>query len=110
MERNGGPLRRVGQALADPVRQAILVALLDGPEFSSELAQRVAGSRSNVSNHLACLRGCGLVRTETVGRRVKYSLVSPALDHALRDLLTLEASTDCAQLPSISSRGERSAS
>jgi ArsR family transcriptional regulator, cadmium/lead-responsive transcriptional repressor len=93
---DGGPLQRVGQALADPLRQAMLVALLDAPMFSSELADRVGGSRSNVSNHLACLRGCGLVASEAVGRRVRYSLISPSLEHALRDLLTLEAEVVCA--------------
>lgn len=94
-----GPLRRVGQALADPIRQAILVALLEGPAFSSDLADEVGGTRSNVSNHLACLRGCGLVVAETVGRRVRYSLVSSALEHALRDLLTLEAQVQCSIAP-----------
>jgi ArsR family transcriptional regulator, cadmium/lead-responsive transcriptional repressor len=93
-----GPLQRVGQALADPLRQAMLVALLDQPMLSSELAARVGGTRSNVSNHLACLRGCGLVASETVGRRVRYSLISPSFEQALRDLLTLEAEVDCAEL------------
>jgi ArsR family transcriptional regulator, cadmium/lead-responsive transcriptional repressor len=98
MQTSDGPLQRVGQALADPTRQAMLVALLDGPLFSSELADRVGGSRPNVSNHLACLRGCGLVVREEVGRRVRYSLVSNSLAHALRDLLTLESDVVCAQM------------
>ncbi len=100
MESNKGPLRRVGLALADPTRQAMLVSLLEGPLFSSELADRVGGRRSNVSNHLSCLRGCGLVVSEDIGRRVRYSLVSPQLAHALRDLLTLESNVACAQMTS----------
>lgn len=100
MESNTGPLRRVGLALADSTRQAVLVALLDGPLFSSELADRVGGTRPNVSNHLSCLRGCGLVVSEDIGRRVRYSLVSLELAHALRDLLTLESNVLCAQMTS----------
>ena len=86
------PLQRVGTALADPLRQCILLALLDGPMFSSELADHTGASRTNMSNHLACLRGCGLVTTTAIGRQVRYALVSDALAHALTNLLTLEQS------------------
>jgi ArsR family transcriptional regulator, cadmium/lead-responsive transcriptional repressor len=89
------PLQRVGFALADPVRQSVLVALLEGRAFPSDLALVVATSRTNLSNHLACLRGCGLVTATPQGRRLSYELVSPSLAHALRDLLTLEAEVCC---------------
>jgi ArsR family transcriptional regulator, cadmium/lead-responsive transcriptional repressor len=89
------PLQRVGFALADPVRQSVLVALLDGPAFPADLALVVETSRTNLSNHLACLRGCGLVTATPHGRRLSYELVSPSLAHALRDLLTLEAEVCC---------------
>jgi ArsR family transcriptional regulator, cadmium/lead-responsive transcriptional repressor len=90
------PLQRVGFALADPVRQSVLVALLDGPAFPADLALVVETSRTNLSNHLACLRGCGLVTATPHGRRLSYELTSPSLAHALRDLLTLEAEVCCA--------------
>lgn len=89
------PLQRVGFALADPVRQSVLVALLDGPAFPTDLALVVETSRTNLSNHLACLRGCGLVTATPHGRRLSYELASPSLAHALRDLLTLEAEVCC---------------
>jgi ArsR family transcriptional regulator, cadmium/lead-responsive transcriptional repressor len=89
------PLQRVGFALADPVRQSVLVALLDGAAFPADLALVVETSRSNLSNHLACLRGCGLVTATPHGRRLSYELASPSLAHALRDLLTLEAEVCC---------------
>lgn len=44
----------------------------------------------NISNHLACLRGCGLVRTVREGRQVRYELASPRLAHALADLVDLD--------------------
>ncbi len=90
-------LTRVGVALADPVRQRVLIALLDGPAHPAELSNLIGTTRANLSNHLACLRGCGLVTTTPVGRRVRYELASDDLAHALQDLLKLELTLDCAQ-------------
>ncbi|MPZ64633.1 MAG: metalloregulator ArsR/SmtB family transcription factor [Pseudonocardiaceae bacterium] len=82
-------LERVGTALADATRRRLLLSLLDGPAFPADLADRLALTRGNVSNHLACLRGCGLVVATAMGRRVRYSLVSPRLASALADLSAL---------------------
>lgn len=87
-------LERVGIALADPTRRRILVLLLGGPRYPADLADALATGRPNVSNHLACLRGCGLVRTEREGRQVRYELASPRLAHALTDLVDLELEID----------------
>jgi DNA-binding transcriptional ArsR family regulator len=87
-------LERVGTALADPTRRRILVALLDGGAFPTELADALGAGRTNVSNHLACLRGCGLVRAAREGRQVRYELCSPRLAHALADLVDLELEVD----------------
>ncbi len=81
------PLERFGTALADPIRRHILVALLDGPSYPNELLERIDTSQPNLSNHLACLRGCGLVLTEREGRRMRYELANDALAHALHDLI-----------------------
>jgi DNA-binding transcriptional ArsR family regulator len=82
-------LERVGTALADPTRRRILLALLGGPAYPADLADAFGIGRTNVSNHLACLRGCGLVRTTREGSRVRYELSSTRLAHALRDLVDL---------------------
>lgn len=82
-------LARVGTALADDTRRRMLVALLDGAVYPSDLAHDLGLSRSNVSNHLACLRGCGLVVAEAEGRRQRYRLSDPKLAHALSDLCGL---------------------
>jgi ArsR family transcriptional regulator, cadmium/lead-responsive transcriptional repressor len=87
-------LERVGTALADPTRRRILLILLDGPAFPADLAERLDVGRTNVSNHLTCLRGCGLVRATRQGRQVRYDLVSPRLAHALADLVDLELEVD----------------
>jgi DNA-binding transcriptional ArsR family regulator len=83
-------LARVGTALADPTRRRILLALLDEPAYPAELAEALSLGRSNMSNHLACLRGCGLVTATRNGRQVRYELSSSRLRHALEDLVSLE--------------------
>lgn len=80
-------LARVGRALADPTRCRLLLALLDGPAYPAELAASLGLSKANVSNHLACARGCGLVVGIPEGRRVRYQLAEPGIAHALTDLL-----------------------
>ena len=70
-------LERVGTALADPTRRQILVQLLDGAAYPADLADSIGVGRSNISNHLACLRGCGLVRSEREAGRCATS--SPRL-------------------------------
>ena len=85
-------LHRVGKAIADPTRCSVLLCLLEGPHYPTELAAHLGLTKANVSNHLACLRGCGLVVAIQEGRRVRYELADPRLAHALEDLAQLAAS------------------
>ena len=62
------------RGFSDPSRLAILRALLDGPLTVGEIVERAGLSQSNTSNHLSCLRDCGLVTTEQDGRFVSYAL------------------------------------
>lgn len=64
--------------------------LLDGGAYPADLADALGAGRTNISNHLACLRGCGLVRAQREGRQVRYELSSPRLAHALADLVDLD--------------------
>ena len=86
MEPRLAALARVGKALADPTRCRILLQLLERPGYPAELAASLGLTRGNVSNHLTCLRGCGLVVGVPEGRRVRYELADPRLRHALADL------------------------
>ena len=85
-------LGRIGKALSDRTRCQILLCLLDGAHYPTELAEHLGLTKANVSNHLACLRGCGLVVTAQEGRRVRYELADPRLAHALDDLAGLALS------------------
>ncbi|MHA7283493.1 ArsR/SmtB family transcription factor [Arthrobacter sp. TMS2-4] len=89
-------LERVGTALSDPTRVRILVALRDAPAYPTELAGLLGVSRQSLSNHLSCLRGCGLVVSVPEGRRSRYELVDPKLGHALTDLLGIVLAVDLA--------------
>ena len=88
-------LGRIGRALADPTRQRILLALLDGPGYPAQLADAFATSRGNLSNHLTCLRQCGLVTATLEGRRVRYELADERLADALRTLAALDLPRTC---------------
>jgi ArsR family transcriptional regulator, cadmium/lead-responsive transcriptional repressor len=98
----GQVLARFGRALSDPTRARLLLALHEAPGYPVELAQLLGVGRQNLSNHLACLRGCGLVVAVPEGRRVRYELADPRLGHALGDLLGLVLPTDPAACPAAS--------
>lgn len=87
-------MNRLGRALADPTRCRILLALLDGPAYPGQLAATLGLTRPNVSNHLACARGCGLVVATAEGRQMRYELADAHLAHALRDLLDVVLAVD----------------
>ncbi len=79
-------LSRFGRALSDPIRCRILMLLREAPAHPADLADTLDISRTRLSNHLACLRDCGLVVTVPVGRRVRYELADARLGHAIDDL------------------------
>ena len=90
-----GTLGRVGVALADPTRRRVLVHLTGGPGYPAEMAGEFGTSRANLSNHLACLRECGLVTATAEGRRVRYDLADQRLAEALRILAALDLPGTC---------------
>lgn len=79
-------LARFGRALADPIRCRVLLALREAPAHPADLADALAISRTRLSNHLACLRDCGLVVAVPVGRRTRYELADARLGAALDTL------------------------
>lgn len=87
-------MTRLGRALADRTRCRLMLALLSGAGYPAQLAAALDVSPQVVSNHLACLRGCGLVVATYEGRRVRYELADPNLAHALGDLLDVVLAVD----------------
>lgn len=76
----------LAQALADPVRLAMLQQLMAGPATVSELQSLTGASQSNVSNHLALLRERGLVRATREGRQVIYTLRDASVGQLVESL------------------------
>lgn len=62
------------RGFADLSRLVILEALRDGARTVSQIVQMTGLTQSNVSNHLGCLRECGLVTATQRGRFVYYAL------------------------------------
>lgn len=85
---------RLGHALSDPTRAGLLLMLREAPGYPAELAEQLGVSRQSLSNHLACLRGCGLVVVELEGRRARYELAGRRLAVALDHLLGVAAAVD----------------
>ncbi|MEV0297447.1 metalloregulator ArsR/SmtB family transcription factor [Nocardia sp. NPDC050710] len=92
-------LARFGHALSDSTRTQILLSLRARPAYPSEMADRIGVSRQILSNHLACLRGCGLVVAVPEGRRSRYELADSRIAAALGDLLGLVLAVDPACCP-----------
>ena len=95
----GEALARFGHALADRTRARVLLALHGGPAYPADLADALGVSRQSVSNHLSCLRGCGLVVAVPDGRRVRYELADARIGHALGDLLGVVLAIDQGACP-----------
>lgn len=87
-------MNRLGRAMADSTRSRILISLLDGGSYPAQLARDLELSRSNVSNHLACLRDCGIIVAQVQGRRTRYEISDPHLTQALSTLIDVTLSVD----------------
>lgn len=65
------------QVLASPIRLGAVRLLLDGERHVGDLLSELGIAQPRLSNHLACLRNCGLVRTRRQGNFVYYAIADP---------------------------------
>lgn len=72
----------VCKVLTDPKRLMLLDALRDGERSVGELAVAIGVTLPNASQHLAVLRGAGLVEGRRSGTTVTYRLAEPAIVEA----------------------------
>lgn len=73
------------RGLGDPTRLSILEVLREGEKSASDVVKEVGQSQSNVSNHLACLLDCGLVKNRKQGKNVFYSLSDKKVSKLLEE-------------------------
>jgi DNA-binding transcriptional ArsR family regulator len=74
---------RFFRGFSDPTRLRILETLRAGELTVGTIVEQTGFSQSNVSNHLACLRDCGLVAAEQRGKFVVYRLSDPRVGELL---------------------------
>jgi DNA-binding transcriptional ArsR family regulator len=73
----------VFHALSEPSRLTILRHLFLGEHRVVDLVAHLGLAQSTVSQHLACLRDCGLVTSRPVGRSSMFTVTEPDLVRAL---------------------------
>jgi DNA-binding transcriptional ArsR family regulator len=71
------------RGFGDRSRLALLLALRSGERTVTDLVQATGLTQSNVSNHLGCLRDCGLVAVRQQGRFAYYTLSDPRVEQLL---------------------------
>ncbi|HOK65372.1 MAG TPA: metalloregulator ArsR/SmtB family transcription factor [Anaerohalosphaeraceae bacterium] len=64
----------VTQAMAHPLRIAILHILRQGPCCVQDIVRQVGGKQSNISRHLGILVNAGILQYEKKGLHVYYTL------------------------------------
>lgn len=74
------------KALAEPMRLKVLHALQEGEKNVSQLTEISNCSQANISKHLALLSQYGLVKRESRGTSVYYSIADPSV-YKLCDLV-----------------------
>ncbi|MDD3398247.1 MAG: metalloregulator ArsR/SmtB family transcription factor [Candidatus Methanomethylophilaceae archaeon] len=84
------------RGFADPTRLSILESLRDGERMVGAIVEATGQSQSNVSNHLSCLKECGLVTSRRDGKKIFYSIASHQVQSLLNDGdLVLREIRDC---------------
>lgn len=73
------------RGFADSTRLSILESLRKGEKSSSQIVKEVKQSQPNVSNHLACLLDCGLVKNRRQGKNIFYSLRNKKISNVLEE-------------------------
>ena len=91
----------VCKVLTDPKRLMLLDALRGGERSVGELALAIGVALPNASQHLAILRGAGLVEGRRSGTTVTYRLAEPTIADACDIIHAIVARRLAPALPAI---------
>ena len=69
----------VAQAMAHPLRIAIIEFLKDGQQCVCDIAEHIGAERSNVSRHLSVMVNAGILECHKKGLKVIYKLKCPCI-------------------------------
>ncbi|MBT2758779.1 winged helix-turn-helix transcriptional regulator [Mesobacillus foraminis] len=67
------------RGFADKTRLQILDCVKEKEKTVSDIVKEINGIQSNISQHLACLKGCGILTGRQEGKYVYYSLRSQSI-------------------------------
>ncbi len=73
------------QGFAHKIRIQILESIKQQEKTVSEIVSELDGNQSSISQHISCLKGCGLIVGRQEGKYIFYSLSN----QKVRDLLTI---------------------
>ncbi len=73
------------RGLGDSTRLSILETLREGEKTTSDIVKETKHNQSNVSNHLACLLDCGLVKNRREGKNIFYKLSNDKVTRLLKE-------------------------
>jgi DNA-binding transcriptional ArsR family regulator len=76
---------KIFRRLGDPTRLSILETLREGEKTTSQIVLETGQSQSNVSNHLACLLDCGLVKNRRQGKNIFYNISDKKVSRILEE-------------------------
>jgi DNA-binding transcriptional ArsR family regulator len=62
------------RGFSDKTRLQILESIKNKEKTVSEIVEHLRGNQSNISQHLACLKGCGIIVSRQEGKYIYYSL------------------------------------
>jgi len=65
------------RGVAEKTRLTILLTLREGEKTVNEITALTGGTQSNISQHLACLKGCGIISRRQEGKYCFYALSGP---------------------------------
>lgn len=70
---------------SNKTRIQILECIKDEEKTVSQIIEETKGNQSNISQHLACLKGCGIIVGRNEGKYMYYSL----RNQHIRELLSM---------------------
>ncbi|BAU28501.1 ArsR family transcriptional regulator [Aneurinibacillus soli] len=62
------------RGFSDKTRLQILECIKEKEKTVSQIVEEMNGNQSNISQHLSCLKGCGIITGRQEGKFVYYSL------------------------------------
>ncbi|MDK8193079.1 metalloregulator ArsR/SmtB family transcription factor [Paenibacillus sp. UMB7766-LJ446] len=72
------------RGFSDKTRLLILDSINQEEKTVSQIVEELGGNQSNISQHLACLKGCGIIVSRQEGKYIYYSLRNEQIRNLLQ--------------------------